>query len=93
MSYVQLSNKHKIDLPKLIEKNKPMSVPFLCWDLYENPVLPSTKQSVQSVKTCGQLEKPPYVIIGFQTERKRNMEKFLVSLIIVKSKCKALKKE
>ena len=75
MPYVQLSDKHKIHLLKIIEKNKPIAVPFRCWDLYENPFLPLTKQHVWSVKTSGQLEKPRYVIIGFQTERKRNMGK------------------
>ena len=75
MPYVQLSDKHRIHLLKLIEKNKPIAVSFRCWDLYENPFLALTKQHVWSVKTSGQLEKPRHVIIGFLTERKRNNEK------------------
>ena len=39
MPYVQLSDKDRVHVLKLIEKNKPIAVPFRCWDLYENPFL------------------------------------------------------
>ena len=53
MPYVHLSYKHEIHLLKLIEKNKPIAVLFRCWDLYDNPFLPLTKQHVWSVKISG----------------------------------------
>lgn len=42
--------------------------------MYDYPLVPTTMKHVWSVKTLTQLEKPRYVINGFQTGRK-NAEK------------------
>lgn len=68
MPYVMLSDKRKIRLLSYIEKDITMS--FRTWELYEYPMLPHTTKHVWTVKTSNQLEKPRYVIVGFQTNRR-----------------------
>ncbi|KAL7307444.1 hypothetical protein TKK_0000623 [Trichogramma kaykai] len=71
MPTIQLSNQDKIKLLKQMEKNAPIKIPFRSWQLFEWPTIPAaTRQHVWSVKTSNQLEKPRFVIIGFQTDRK-----------------------
>ena len=60
----------KIRLLRTIEKNRPISMSFRSWELFEYPLLPSTTRHIWTVKTSNQLEKPRFVIIGFQTNRK-----------------------
>uniref|UniRef100_A0ABD2WGN1 Double jelly roll-like domain-containing protein n=1 Tax=Trichogramma kaykai TaxID=54128 RepID=A0ABD2WGN1_9HYME len=43
---------------------------FRSWELYEYPMLPISTGHVWTVKTSNQLEKPRFVILGFQTNRK-----------------------
>lgn len=68
MPYVMLSDKCKIRLLKHIEQDITMS--FRTWELYEYPMLPSTTKHNWTVKTSNQLEKPRFVIVGFQTKRR-----------------------
>ena len=75
MPYVHLSDKQKIHLLKRVEKNSAIAVPFRSWDLYENPFLPASKQHVWTVKTTNQMEKPRYLILGFQTKRKLDIKR------------------
>lgn len=70
MPYVVLSDKHKIRLLNHIEKDLPIRMSFRSWELYEYPLLPATSKHVWTVKTSNQLEKPRFVIVGFQTNRK-----------------------
>ncbi|XP_043474353.1 uncharacterized protein LOC122506305 [Leptopilina heterotoma] len=44
----------------------------LTWELYEYTLLPATPKHIWSVKTSTQLEKPRFVILGFQRNRKNN---------------------
>ncbi|XP_031788960.1 uncharacterized protein LOC116417925 [Nasonia vitripennis] len=70
MPYVLLSDKHKIKLLNHLKKDRPVTMSFRSWELYEYPLLPSTSKHVWTVKTANQLEKPRVVILGFQTNRK-----------------------
>ena len=70
MPYIQLSTQYKIRLLRQIEKSKPISMSFRSWELYEYPTLPSSTRHVWTVKTSTQLEKPRFIILGFQTNRK-----------------------
>ena len=58
---------------------------FRSWELYEYPQLPVASKHVWNVKTSNQLEKPRYVILGFQTgirnSRTANASKFTHSNI------------
>ncbi|XP_012270282.2 uncharacterized protein LOC105694324 [Orussus abietinus] len=68
--YVRVSDRRKIELLKFTEKDAPISISFRTWELYEYPLLPTTSKHAWTVKTSTQLEKPRYVILGFQTNRK-----------------------
>lgn len=70
--HVKVSDKEKISLLKLLEKDRPLQMIFRNWDLYEYPTLPKTTKHTWSIKTSSQIEKPRYVIIGLQTNRKNN---------------------
>lgn len=72
MPYVTVSNKEKITLLRFLEKDPVISMSFRAWELYEYPLLPQAQTHVWTVKTSTQLEKPRYVILGFQTGRKNN---------------------
>ena len=70
MPYVMVSNAYKIRLLNYIEKNRPISMSFRSWELYEYPILPQSPKHVWTVKTSNQLEKPRFIILAFQTNRK-----------------------
>ena len=46
MPYVQLSTDNKIRLLRQIEKNRPISMSFRSWELYEYPLLPTSTRHV-----------------------------------------------
>ena len=70
MPYVILSDKHKIHLYNYMKKDIAISMSYRSWELYEYPMLPATSRHVWTVKTSNQLEKPRFVILAFQTNRK-----------------------
>lgn len=66
MPVIKVSDKEKLHMLKYVEENITIPIAFRSWDLYEYPVLPASQKHVWTVKTTNQLEKPRYVIIGFQ---------------------------
>ncbi|XP_050546072.1 uncharacterized protein LOC126908204 [Daktulosphaira vitifoliae] len=60
---------------KVIDSHKSIKCPFRTWELAEYPFLPTNTRHSWSVRTCNNLEKPRYVIIGFQTDRKNTGSK------------------
>ncbi|XP_057324199.1 uncharacterized protein LOC130666892 [Microplitis mediator] len=73
--YVTLSDKEKIQALNYITSDPAISISFRTWELYEYPLLPATSRHIWAVKTSTQLEKPRYVILGFQTARKNDARK------------------
>ena len=69
MPYLVLSDVKKVEYMKYIEKDPLITMGFRSWDLYEYPLLPATTDQVWTVKTSSQLEKPRFVILGFQTAK------------------------
>lgn len=72
--YVTLSYTQQIDLMKIQSNNTLLPVEFRSWELYERPSIPKASKHSWTVKTASQLEKPRYVIVGFQTNRRNNMK-------------------
>lgn len=72
---IRVSDKEKLNLLKYVENDIPIPIAFRSWDLYEYPVLPSSQKHVWSVKTCTHLEKPRFVILGFQHLRNNEASK------------------
>ncbi|XP_044005895.1 uncharacterized protein LOC122850905 [Aphidius gifuensis] len=71
--YIKVSDKQKIQLLNYIAKDPSIAISFRTWELYEYPLLPATTKQNWSVKTSTQLEKPRYIILGFQTKRKNSV--------------------
>lgn len=67
---VRLSDARKFKMLKYIEKDPLIPISFRTWELYEYPLLPQTANHVWTVKTSTQLEKPRFIVLGFQTNRK-----------------------
>lgn len=67
--HVQVSDHAKLMLLRNIEKSRPIPLTFRSWDLYEYPALPRADKHMWSVKTSNHLNKPRYIIVGFQTNR------------------------
>lgn len=73
--HVQVSDHAKLMLLKTIERKQSIPLTFRSWDLYEYPALPATDKHMWSIKTSNNLNKPRYVILGFQTGRDRVIAK------------------
>lgn len=73
--YVKVSDQRRIQLLNFIAKDSPISMSFRSWELYEYPMLPTTSKHVWTVKTSTQLEKPRYILLGFQTSKKNKNNK------------------
>lgn len=72
--YVTLGDKQKIALLKQLSRGTSIPVEYRTWDLYEFPTLPTTSKHSWTVKTASQLEKPRYVIVGFQTGKRNDIK-------------------
>lgn len=75
MPHVTLSDEAKLQVLKLVERDTPLPLRFRSWELHEYPELPTTDKHTWSVKTSRFTEKPLYIIVGFQTDRKFNHAK------------------
>lgn len=73
--HVQVSDHSKLTLLKTVERKQAIPMAFRSWDLYEYPALPTTDKDMWSIKTSNNLNKPRYVIVGFQTDRDRSITK------------------
>ncbi|XP_051169418.1 uncharacterized protein LOC127286857 [Leptopilina boulardi] len=73
--YVLPSDNNKIKLLKFIEKDPLISMSFRSWEMFEYPLIPSSTRVMWQIKSSTQLEKPRYVIVGFQTGRKDKRKK------------------
>jgi len=70
LPHVRVSYKHCMAILDCISKDKAVTLAYRSWDLYKYPQLPITPKIIWTVKTASQLEKPRYLIVGFQTDRK-----------------------
>lgn len=70
LPHVQLNDELKLKLLNDINKNKPILIPFRRWELHELPSLRTTIKDIWTVKTSNALERPRYVIIAYQTNRR-----------------------
>ncbi|XP_053597525.1 uncharacterized protein LOC103575946 [Microplitis demolitor] len=73
--YVTLSDKERIQVLNYITGDPSIPISFRTWELYEYPLLPATPRHIWAVKTSTQLEKPRYVVLGFQSARKNDARK------------------
>ena len=70
LPHVHLSDKHRMGILDVVSKDKAATLPHRSCDFYEYSLLPATPKIIWTVKTTSQLEKPRYLVIGFQINRK-----------------------
>ncbi len=70
-----MSDVQKVNMLNFIAKDPAIPISFRSSELFEYPILPQGNRHVWSVKTASQLEKPRYIILGFQTNRKNSTTK------------------
>ncbi|KAE9523766.1 hypothetical protein AGLY_015826 [Aphis glycines] len=70
-----VDDEERLKILKLIEKEKSLFIPFRSFETFEYPELGTTKKVVWNLKTASKLEKPRFIIIGLQKERKNSLEK------------------
>ena len=75
MPIIKVDDRGKLKLLKFLDSRRILSCTFRNWYLCEYPVLPQNTSSSWTVKSSNSLEKPHFVIIGFQTNRKNNLIK------------------
>lgn len=73
--HISLSDSQKLKFLQYIENGRELAIPFRSWDLHEYPLVAQAMSHSWTVKAAYQLEKPRYVIVGFQTNRKGNVNK------------------
>jgi hypothetical protein len=73
MPHIILNEVNKLSMLRTLESGRYLNMCFRSWDLYEYPLLQSTTKHSWAVKTATQLEKPRFVIIALQTNRKNSM--------------------
>lgn len=72
MPHVLVNDALKLELLTRIGTNVPIQLAFRRWELYELPSMRATRDDVWPIKTTTQLEKPRYVLIGFQSQPKND---------------------
>lgn len=75
VDHVRLNDMEKLRMLKTIELNKTLEVCFRSWDFHLNPGLPQSQSLLWNLKTSSNLERPRFIIIGFQTDRKNKSNK------------------
>lgn len=72
---ITLSDKEKLRMLQIVERDTPIPIQFRQWELHEYPVLPTTNKHSWPVKSSRIAQQPRYVIFGLQTDRKMKSSK------------------
>ena len=75
LPFVYPSPRQNLDLSQKIEKGLWIKLPFRTWELFGYSLLPPTNTQTWTVKSTTELEKPRYIILGFQTDRRGKVTK------------------
>lgn len=70
--YIKVNHLEHASLLKISASPKSViEMPFQSWELFQNPMQQTTKQS-WTIKTATEMEKPRYIILGFQAGRNQS---------------------
>ncbi|XP_050522228.1 uncharacterized protein LOC126895602 [Daktulosphaira vitifoliae] len=75
MPIVKVTEKEQLKLIRVLDSEKPIHCAHRNWELCKYPFIPQKKSFSWTVKTCNNFQKPRYVIVGFQTDRKNSESK------------------
>ena len=68
--FITLGAKESMAVARLIQNHAVLQIPFRSWTVFENAKMKQTTSDTWQLSTTSKLEKPRFVIFGFQTERK-----------------------
>lgn len=68
--HITLSDEMKLEYLSVLKRKTPLQIAFRTWEMYEYPLLPRNSHEFWRIKTSSQTEKPRFLILGFQTDRK-----------------------
>lgn len=68
--HVQVSDATKLQLLRYVDKKAPIQLHYRSWELFEYPILPQTDKHIWSVKTSSHVNKPRYIILALQTDKR-----------------------
>lgn len=71
--HVTLADEANMELLKTVDSQIPLYISFRRWQLYDYPLLPKSNSVSWTVKSIQQTDKPRYIIVGFQTNRRNNV--------------------
>lgn len=69
MPHVTLSDKFKLGMLNYLSKNRKITIQHRSMDLVEYPQLSQTSSHMWQVKTVSHVNRPRFVVVGFQTNR------------------------
>lgn len=75
IDHIEVSDEVKLPLYQKIMRDAPIMIPFRRFELHELPSLRITDRDVWNVKTSTSLERPRFVILAFQTQRRDDVSK------------------
>ncbi|XP_025829504.1 uncharacterized protein LOC112905851 isoform X3 [Agrilus planipennis] len=67
--HVSVADAERLKLLRYVDRNLNMELSFRSWELHEYPLLNQSYSHNWTVKTTSQLEKPRFIIFGFQTDK------------------------
>lgn len=67
--HVHVSDGEKLKLLRYIDKKVAIPLNFRTWEVIENPTLQQSNRNIWSVKTSTNVNKPRYIVLGFQTAK------------------------
>ena len=75
MVHVEAKDVYKLKLLKILEKGKWIQLFFRAWDYTEFPNIPTSDKVNWQVKNASPVDRPLFVIVGFQQDRRENVTK------------------
>lgn len=73
--FISLGAKESAAVARLIHNHAVLQIPFRSWTVFENAKMKQTTSDTWQLSTSSKLEKPRFVIFGFQTARKSVVDK------------------
>ena len=68
--HVQLNDDIKLQMMERINMDPKIQIPFRKWEMHELPTMKKSIDDIWAVKTSSSLERPRYIIIAFQKNKK-----------------------
>lgn len=75
MPFVKLADSLQLRMLKLLDDDHPLPIGFRHSEVFEYPLLPLSKSHSWVVKTASFQDRPSFVVVGFQTDRKNQYTK------------------